>query len=108
MKEQSTEEVFTGWCSGPHEYDYSTIEIFFDDDPVIVVNREKGLDQLEAEVYGPQLDLVMRYRVPLDRLISALMTCREKMLASTWRGVSEFPCSRRVEHHTDGRAKRSS
>ncbi|WP_244112187.1 hypothetical protein [Burkholderia gladioli] len=23
-------------------------------------------------------------------------------------GVSEFPCSRRVEHHTDGRAKRSS
>ncbi len=24
------------------------------------------------------------------------------------KGVSEFPCSRRVEHHTDGRAKRSS
>ncbi|MGF6898925.1 hypothetical protein [Paraburkholderia sp. GAS348] len=53
MKTQMVNNVELAWSSAPLEYDYVTLEILLDRDPVVVINREKGLDNLEVELFGP-------------------------------------------------------
>ncbi|CAE6837188.1 hypothetical protein [Paraburkholderia domus] len=85
MKTQMVNNVELVWSSAPLEYDYVTLEILLDRDPVVVVNREKGLDNLEVELFGPTPTGTMMYKLPLERLIDALIECRDGMKGSTWK-----------------------
>ncbi|MEZ0601257.1 hypothetical protein ACAX43_03725 [Paraburkholderia sp. IW21] len=85
MKTQMVNNVELVWSSAPLEYDYVTLEILLDRDPVVVVNREKGLDNLEVELFGPTPTGTMMYKLPLERLIDALIECRDGMKESTWK-----------------------
>lgn len=86
MKTKTVDKVELVWSSAPLEYDHVTLEVLLDHDPVVVVNREKGLDNLEVELFGPTLNGTMLYKLPLDRLIEALIECRQGMKESKWKG----------------------
>ncbi|WP_186192302.1 hypothetical protein [Burkholderia gladioli] len=88
MKTIIVENYSLDWSSIPFEYDYLTLEIRLGIDPVAVVNREHGLDNLEVELYGPIPNGTMRYKIPLDRLIDALIECRDSMKGAKWRDMS--------------------
>ncbi|WP_186061391.1 hypothetical protein [Burkholderia gladioli] len=64
--------------------------------------RKDGKDVAEVDVRVHVPDQEMRFIECKGLLPGNLLPDAEI------EGVSEFPCSRRVEHHTDGRAKRSS
>lgn len=89
MKTQLVDRVETVWSSAPNEYDYVTLEVLLDRNPIVVINREKGLGNLEVELFGPTPDGTMIYKLPLDRLIDALIDGRKGMLESPWTGISE-------------------
>jgi hypothetical protein len=74
-------EVEKGWLSGPDEYKYVTLEVLLDRDPVVVINRENGLENLEVELFGPTPTGTMIYKLPLDGLIDG----RKAMQESRWR-----------------------
>lgn len=84
MKTIIVENYSIDWSSSPLEYDYLTLEIRLGVDPVVVVNRERGLDNLEVELFGPIPNGTMCYKLPLDRLIDALIECRESMKLAEW------------------------
>lgn len=88
MKANIVDRVETVWSSAPDEYNYVTLEVLLDEDPIVVINREKGLDNLEVELFGPAPDGTMVYKLPLDRLINALIDGRKGMLESPWNGPS--------------------
>ncbi|MEZ0601259.1 hypothetical protein ACAX43_03735 [Paraburkholderia sp. IW21] len=89
MKTKIVERVETVWSSAPGEYSFVTLEVLLDRNPVVVINREKGLDNLEVELFGPTPDGAMVYKLSLDRLINALIDGRKGMLESPWTGLSE-------------------
>ena len=49
MKTCIVDRVETVWSSAPDEYNYVTLEVLLDANPIVVINREKGLDNLEAD-----------------------------------------------------------
>jgi hypothetical protein len=73
------------WSSGPHDYDDVTLEVLLDANPIVVINREAGIENLEVELFGPQPSGWMLCKLPLDRLIDTLIECREEMKGSTWK-----------------------
>jgi hypothetical protein len=75
------------WSSGPLDYDYVTLEVLLDANPIVVVNREAGVDNLEVELFGPLPSGWMLYKLPLDRLIDTLIECRGAMKESKWKEV---------------------
>jgi hypothetical protein len=77
MKTQNVDKLELVWSSAPLEYEHVTLEVLLDSDPVVVVNREQGLDNLEVELFGPTPDGAILYKLPLDRLIDALIECRD-------------------------------
>ena len=85
MKTQVVNKLELVWSSAPLEYEYVTLEVLCDRDPVVVINREKGLNNLEAELFGPTPSGTMQYKLPLDSLIDALINCRKEMKESKWR-----------------------
>ncbi|MFM0284999.1 hypothetical protein [Paraburkholderia sediminicola] len=89
MKTQLVERVETVWSSAPDEYNFVTLEVLLDRNPVVVINREKGLDNLEVELFGPTPDGTMVYKLSLDRLINALIDGRKGMLESPWTGIPD-------------------
>jgi hypothetical protein len=88
-KTQTVSNVELVWSSGPHEYQFVTLEVLLDANPIVVVNREAGLDKLEVELFGPLPNGWMLYKLPLDRLIDALIECRNGMKESKWREQPE-------------------
>ncbi|MFM0176518.1 hypothetical protein [Paraburkholderia sediminicola] len=70
------------WSSAMNEYEQLTLEILLDRYPVIRVNQESGVDNLVAELGGPEPDGSMARRVPLEELIEALVEIRRLMHAS--------------------------
>lgn len=85
MKVHQVEKLEQVWSSAPSEYNYVTLELLFDRDPVVVINREGGLENLEVELFGPTPDGTMTYKLPLDQLIDALIDARNGMKESQWR-----------------------
>jgi hypothetical protein len=81
MKVNVVSEVEKVWFSGPDEYKYVTLEVLLDRDPVVVINRENGLENLEVELFGPTPTGTMIYKLPLDSLIDG----RKAMQESRWR-----------------------
>ena len=75
------------WSSGPHDYDYVTLEVLLDANPIFVINREAGIENLEVELFGPLPSGWMLYKLPLDRLIDTLIECRDAMKESTWKEI---------------------
>ncbi|MFC0399089.1 hypothetical protein [Paraburkholderia rhizosphaerae] len=62
------------WSSAMDEYENLTLEILLDGYPVVRVNEERGRDNLEAELGGPELDGRMARKVSLDDLIDIRKT----------------------------------
>ncbi|CAE6837265.1 hypothetical protein [Paraburkholderia domus] len=89
MKTKIVERVETVWSSAPDEYNFVTLEVLLDRNPIVVINREKGLDNLEVELFGPTPNGTMVYKLSLDRLINALTDGRKGMLESPWTGLPE-------------------
>lgn len=85
MKVHRVKQLEQVWSSAPSEYDYVTFELLFDRDPVVVINRENGLENLEVELFGPTPHGTMTYKLPLDQLIDALIDARDAMNKSDWR-----------------------
>lgn len=63
------------YASGPADYDWLTIEILLDKEPIIVIDQEKGFDCLEAELFGT--DENFRVKVALPDLINALLEVKK-------------------------------
>ncbi|CAE6718745.1 hypothetical protein [Paraburkholderia nemoris] len=89
MKTQLVDRVETVWSSAPDEYNFVTLEVLLDRNPVVVINRENGLDKLEVELFGPTPDGTMVYKLSLDCLINALIDGRKGILESPWTGLPE-------------------
>lgn len=62
------------------EYEELTLEVLLDGFPVVRVNQEGGVDNLVAEIGGPELDGWMTCKVRLDELIDALVGIKKLML----------------------------
>jgi hypothetical protein len=68
------------WSSAMLDYEKLTLEILLDRYPVVRVNQELGVDNLVAELGGPELNGEMARKVSLDELIEALIDIRRSML----------------------------
>jgi hypothetical protein len=77
------------WSSAMLEYEELTLEILLDGNPVIRVNQEGGLDNLVAELGGPEPNGWMDFQVPLDELIDALVEIRRLMHTPKRGGTKE-------------------
>ena len=65
--------------SGPLEYEWLTIEILDEGEPVIAIDCEKGIGLIEAEVFGIYQGYGTGKKVPLDDLIESLIQARSWM-----------------------------
>jgi hypothetical protein len=63
------------YASGPAEYEWLTMEILLEGEPIIVIDQEKGIDFLEAELFGT--DENFRVKVTLPDLINALLEIKK-------------------------------
>ncbi|MFM0284960.1 hypothetical protein P0D75_43835 [Paraburkholderia sediminicola] len=68
------------WSSAMLDYQKLTLEILLDRYPVVRVNQENGIDNLMAELGGPESNGEMARKVPLDKLIDALIDIRKTIL----------------------------
>lgn len=68
------------WSSAMDEYEKLTLEILLDRYPVVRVNQENGVENLVAELGGPEPNGAMVGQVPLDDLITALQEIKKAML----------------------------
>jgi hypothetical protein len=68
------------WSSAMLDYEKLTLEILLDRYPVVRVNQERGIDNLVAELGGPESNGEMARQIPLDKLIDALIDIRKTML----------------------------
>lgn len=67
--------------SGPLEYEYLTFELHQDDGPIIAINQEFGINNLEAEVFGVYHGYGSGVKVSLDDLINTLIEVRDYIIA---------------------------
>lgn len=65
--------------SSPNEYEELTLEIQLDRERIIEINQDKGVNQLEAELFGSDLAHGFVARMPLDDLIAILMEARDAL-----------------------------
>ena len=63
--------------SSPAAYEYLTIEIQLDRERVAEINRERGLEDLEIELFGSEPNLGFLAKMPLDDFINKLIEARE-------------------------------
>ncbi|CAE6813235.1 hypothetical protein [Paraburkholderia domus] len=68
------------WSSAMLDYENLTLEILLDRYPVVRVNQESGIENLVAELGGPESNGEMARKIPLDELIDALIDIRKTML----------------------------
>ena len=63
--------------SSPVNCEQLTIEIQLDRERVAEINRERGLESLEIELFGSEPDLGFFAKIPLDDFINKLIEARE-------------------------------
>jgi hypothetical protein len=64
-----------------------TLDVLLDANPIVVINREAGVENLEVELFGPLPSGWMLDKLPLDPLIDTLIECRDAMKESKWEEV---------------------
>ncbi|CAE6837242.1 hypothetical protein [Paraburkholderia domus] len=69
------------WSSAMDEYEELTLEVLLDGYPVVRVNQENGVENLVAELGGPEPDGSMARKVRLSELIQALIRIDQLMHA---------------------------
>lgn len=75
MKNKKLEIFF----SSPNEYEQLTLEVQLDRELIIEINQDKGVNQLEAELFGTDQDHGFIAKMPLDDLIAILIEARETL-----------------------------
>lgn len=75
MKNKKLEIFF----SSPNEYEQLTLEVQLDRELIIEINQDKGVNQLEAELFGTDKDHGFIAKMPLDDLIAILIEARETL-----------------------------
>ncbi|GLR08324.1 hypothetical protein COO59_13695 [Mixta theicola] len=65
--------------SSPMEYEELTLEIQLDRERIIEINQDKGVNHLEAELFGSDQAHGFVAKVPLDELIAILIEARETL-----------------------------
>ena len=63
--------------SSPMEYEKTTVEVQIGLERIAELNREQGLDKIEVELFGTDVDRGFVAKVPLDQLIAALLHAKE-------------------------------
>ncbi len=63
--------------SAPLEYEHLTLEVLLNGEPIVAVDREKGFENLEAEVFGVYHQYGTGTKVTLDDLIDALVEIKK-------------------------------
>jgi hypothetical protein len=66
-------------CSGPNDYEYLTWEVQLSSEPLLAVDREKGVNCLEVEIFGRYEGYGKGKKISLDDLISALIQIKNKI-----------------------------
>ncbi|EPL9571480.1 hypothetical protein MMK73_003586 [Providencia rettgeri] len=75
MKDNKLELFF----SSPMEYESLTLEVQLNWDKVVEINQDKGVDNLEAELFGSDLSRNFIAKMPLDDLIAILIEARDTL-----------------------------
>nr|WP_282560593.1 hypothetical protein [Providencia sp. R33] len=61
------------------EYESLTLEVQLNWDKVVEINQDKGVDNLEAELFGSDLSRNFIAKMPLDDLIAILIEARDTL-----------------------------
>ncbi|MEX6177330.1 hypothetical protein AB6G03_10250 [Providencia hangzhouensis] len=75
MKDNKLELFF----SSPMEYENLTLEVQLNWERVAEINQDKGVDNLEIELFGSDLSHGFTAKMPLDDLISILIEARDTL-----------------------------
>ncbi|MBK5073786.1 hypothetical protein I2492_13430 [Budviciaceae bacterium CWB-B4] len=75
MKKNKLELYF----SSPAEYENLTLEVQLDWEKVAEINQDKGIDNLEIELFGSDVAHSFVAKMPLDDFISILIEARETL-----------------------------
>ena len=75
MKKKKLELFF----SSPLEYEKLTLEIQLDREKIIEINQDKGINELEVELFGTDQAHGFIAKMPLDDLIAVLVEARETL-----------------------------
>ncbi len=62
--------------SSPLDHEHLTVEIQLDRERIAEVNREKGMEHLEVELFGREIDHGFIAKLPLDDFLKALLEAR--------------------------------
>lgn len=65
--------------SSPMDYEHLTVEIQLDREKIAEINQEKGLENLEIELFGTDAALNFSARLPFDDFLVALGEAREML-----------------------------
>lgn len=66
--------------SSPEEYEKLTIEVQLEREKIAEINQDKGTDNLEIELFGTDQAHNFIAKMPLDKLINALIKAREEII----------------------------
>lgn len=64
--------------SGPLEYEFLTLEVLINGEPLIIADQEKGIDALEVELFGRYDDFSAK--LPIDDVIAALIEIKKRFV----------------------------
>ena len=65
--------------SSPIEYEELTLEIQLDRERIVEINQDRGLDDLEVELFGSDKKYGFVAKMPLDDLINILIEARDTL-----------------------------
>ena len=65
--------------SSPIEYEELTLEIQLDRERIVEINQDRGLDNLEVELFGSDKKYGFVAKMPLDDLINMLIEARDTL-----------------------------
>lgn len=68
--------------SSPIEYEELTLEIQLDRERIVEINQDRGLDNLEVELFGSDKKYGFVAKMPLDDLINILIEARDTLKKS--------------------------
>ncbi|MCT4700285.1 hypothetical protein MUA02_00260 [Enterobacteriaceae bacterium H20N1] len=74
-----TQKKLELFFSSPMEYEELTLEVQLDRERIIEVNQDKGVNHLEAELFGTDHAHGFIAKMPLDDLINILIEARETL-----------------------------
>lgn len=74
-----TQKKLELFFSSPMEYQELTLEVQLDRERVIEINQDKGVSNLEVELFGTDQAHGFVAKMPLDELIDILIEARETL-----------------------------